>query len=72
MVKRFLLYLNLGNGSIDMALYLKYNKKPSALRFAFSASISIVGPFLSENESGVLAVLRAHRAIGGKNSNQRN
>ena len=48
----------------------------SPLRFAFSAClfciisiISIVGPFLSENESGVL---RAHRALRGKNSDQRN
>ena len=45
------------------------NKKPSALRFAFSAClfsrISIVGPFLSENESGVL---RAHRALRDNNS----
>ena len=49
------------------------NKKPSALRFAFSAClfsrISIVGPFLSENESGVL---RANRSLRGKNSDQRN
>ena len=60
-----------------MGQYLKGNKKPSALRFAFSAfvssiisRISIVGPFLSENESGVL--LRAHRALRGKNSDQIN
>ena len=31
--------------------------------------ISIVGPFLLENESGVL---RAHRTLRGKNSDQRN
>ena len=55
---------------------LNKNKKPSALRFAFSACLFYnkqnfyCWTISLENESGVL--LRAHRALRGKNSDQIN